>query len=42
MKRSNSQSFDWTALIKLIGLLIKFLFEVRRDYKNQQSQNAQD
>jgi hypothetical protein len=41
MSKSNSKSFDWKALIRLIGILIKFLFKVQKEYKKK-SQNAQD
>jgi hypothetical protein len=41
MKKSNSKSFDWKALIQLIGILIKFLFKVQKEYKKK-SQTAQD
>ena len=38
MKKTNSKSksFDWKALIRLIGILIKFLFKVQKEYKQKQ------
>ena len=41
MKKSNSKSFDWRTLIRLIGILIKLLFRVQKEYKKK-SQTAQD
>lgn len=41
MKRSNSKSFDWKSLLQLIGILIKLLFKVQKDYRKK-SQTAQD
>ena len=41
MKRSNSKSFDWKPLLQLIGILIKLLFKVQKDYRKK-SQTAQD
>jgi len=36
MSKSKSKSFDWKALIQLIGILIKFLFRVQKEYKKKQ------
>ena len=41
MSKSNSKSFDWRTLIRLIGILIKLLFRVQKEYKKK-SQTAQD
>ena len=40
-KSSKSRSFDWKPIIQLIGILIKLLFKVQKDYRKK-SQNAQD
>ena len=40
-KNSNSKSrksVDWTALIQLLGILIKFLFKVIKDKKKSQKE----
>ena len=43
MKKKNftSKSFDWKPIIQLIGILIKFLFKVQKDYRKK-SQTALD
>lgn len=41
MNKSNSKSFDWKPLLQLIGILIKLLFKVQKDYRKK-SQTAQD
>ena len=33
---SKSKSFDWKTLIRLIGILINFLFKVQKEYKKKQ------
>ena len=38
---SKSKSVDWKAIIELIGIFIKFLFQVQKKYRKQ-SQTAQD
>ena len=40
-KSSKSRSFDWKPIIQLIGILIKFLFKVQKDYRKK-SQTALD
>ena len=42
-KNSNSKSrksVDWTALIQLLGILIKFLFKVLKEKKQAQRDRA--
>ena len=38
---NRKRSFDWKPIIQLIGILIKFLFKVQKEYRKK-SQNAQD
>ena len=43
MKNSTSKSpkkIDWTALIQLIGILIKFLFKTIKEKKQAQRESA--
>ena len=35
MKKEKSPQPDWSAVIRLIGILIKFLFKVIRDKKKK-------
>ena len=40
-KTNRKQTFDWKPIIQLIGILIKFLFKVQKDYRKK-SQTALD
>ena len=40
-KSSKSRSFDWKPIIQLVGILIKLLFKVQKEYRKK-SQTAQD
>ena len=37
-KSKSQNKVDWTALIQLIGILIKFLFKVIKDKKKSQKE----